>query len=106
MNFREISVINWPNESSFVFRHISACANPVRTQRWQALRDIAMKIGIAPRAARVVHAHWFVLENYGRGPCATLHLAADPFRRCERNFAERHANIRTQFAYYVCLVGI
>src|SRR5437763_4048308 len=68
MSFREIAVINWPTESSFVFRHISACANPVRTQRWQALRDMAMKIGITPRAARVVHAHWFVLENYGEAP--------------------------------------
>src|SRR5438067_10830493 len=106
MNFREISVINWPKESSFVSRHIAACANPVRTQRWQALRDIAMKIGIAPRAARVVHAHWFVLENYGRGPCATLDLAADRFRRCERDFPERDANIRMQFARDVSLFGI
>ena len=80
--------------------------NPFRTQRRQALRDIALKIGVAPRAARVVHAYWFVLENYGRGPRATLDRAADRFRRCERDFPEWDANIRMQFARDVGLFGI
>src|SRR5438876_10838993 len=55
-----------------------------------------MLIGVAPRAARVVHAHRLVHFN----------LAAHCFRRRQRNFAERHPKVGMQFAVQVNLLGI
>ena len=92
----KISIINRPNDSSLVFLHVAAFANPFGAQGRQALRDIAVKIGIAPRAAGVVNAHWFVHFD----------LAVHRFRRCERDFPEWDANIGMQFAGDVNLFGI
>src|SRR5438552_14230606 len=96
MFFRQVAIINWPNDSSLVFLHIAACENPVRTQRWQALRDIALKIGSAPRAARVVNAHWFVHFD----------LAVHRFRRCERDFTEWNANACMKSSLHEDLVAV
>ena len=78
--------------------NIAAIADPFRAQRRKSLRNIAVKIGIAPRAARVVNADRLVVKNYGRGARATLDLAVHRLRRRERDFAEWNPNVGMQLA--------
>src|SRR4030095_16209841 len=92
----QISIIDRPNDSPFVFFHVAASANPFRAQRRQTLFDIAVKIGIGPWAARVVNAHRLVYFDF----------AVRRLGRRERDFPERNANVRMQFAVYVNLFGI
>src|SRR5207253_10969591 len=98
MLLREKTVINRLNSSSIDFFHITALANPFGAQQRKSLRDIAVKIGIAPRAARVVHAHGLVPKDYGRGARAILDMTIHRLRRRKGYLPKRNANVRMQFA--------
>jgi len=88
MRFGKIAVILRRNGSSLDFFYVAAIANPFRAQWRQTLRNIAVKIGVAPGTACVVHAHRFVDFDF----------AVERFSRRERDFAERHSDFTMQFA--------
>src|SRR6266481_7102171 len=96
MLLREKTIINRLNLSSIDFFDITALANPFGAQRRKSLRDIAVKIGIAPGAARVVHAHGLVYFDM------TIHR----LRRREGYLPKRNANVGMQFARHVNLLRI
>ena len=75
------------NCSTANFFNIAALANPFRAQRRKSLCHIAVKIRIAPWAARVVHAHRLIDFDF------TVHGLS----RCERDFPERNANVGMKF---------
>src|SRR5260370_31569500 len=88
MLLREKTIINRLNLSSIDFFHIPALANPFGAQRRKSLRDIAVKIGIAPGAAPVVHAHGIVYFDM------TIHR----LRRRDGYLPKRNSNAAMQFA--------
>src|SRR5579884_3179158 len=54
---RKITVVNRFDFAAIVFRNIAAVADPLLAQAWQALRDIALVIRVAPRPAAIIDAH-------------------------------------------------
>src|SRR6266496_1498141 len=96
MRLGKIAIIDWPNHSAVIFFHISAGADPFRTQRWKTLFHVAAEIRIAPRPASIVNAHRLIRFN----------LSGDGLGRGEGDFAERDTNIGMQFARNVHLFGI
>src|SRR5881396_2111835 len=69
---RQIAIINWPNDSSFDFVHISALQDPIAAQGRKPLYWIKRHAWVAPWAARVVHAYRLIdfdFTVYGLGRC-------------------------------------
>jgi hypothetical protein len=93
---RKVSIINWPNDSAFVFFHISALQDPIAARGRKPVYWIKSHAWIAPRAAGIVNAHRLVHFD----------LAIHRFRRRQRDFPERNANVYMQFPRNVNLFGI
>src|SRR5436190_22627317 len=96
MLVRQIAIINWPNDSSFDFVHISALQDPIAAQGRKPLYWIKRHAWITPWAARVVHAYrliGFDFTVYG-------------LSRCKRDFPERNANVGVQLPRNVSLLRI
>ena len=96
MRVRKPAIIDRLNFAPFVFLDIAAAAYPFCAQRRKSLRDIAMKIGIAPWPAGVVNAHRVVRPN----------IAVHRFCWGQSDFAERHTNVGMNFARDVNLFRI
>ena len=64
--FGKKTVVNRLDFASFIFFYVTAFADPFCSQWWKTLGDVAVKIGIAPRTARIVNPHWFVYFDLGR----------------------------------------
>ena len=92
----KISVINRLNFSSIDFFNIAALANPFCTQRRKSLCHIAVKIGITPWAACVVHAHGFV----------DFYFTVYGLSRCEGDFPKRNTNLAMHLSRNVRLLRI
>ena len=84
----EIAVIDRLNFAPVDFFHITAGGNPSRSQRREALGDVAAKIRIAPGTARIVHAHRLVQFEF----------AIHGFRRRERYLAKGNPDLFVQRA--------
>src|SRR5206468_542784 len=84
----KISIVDRLNFSPIDFFHISSVAGPFRAQRRKSLRNITVKIGIAPRAARVINAHGLV----------HLDFAVHRFGRRKGDLAEWNASVGMQLA--------
>src|SRR5215470_14718471 len=91
MNFRKPAIIDRLNLAAFDLFDIATVTNPFGAQWRQPTHYIDIRIWIAPRAARVVHARRFVYFD----------MAAHGFRLRESDFAERDVNARLQFAHDV-----
>src|SRR4030095_14852747 len=92
----EVSIIDWLNFSSVDLFNVTAFQNPLLSQGRKPLNWVERHARIAPGTARVVNAHRLV----------HFHLAVDGFGRCERNFPERNAQIRMNFAREVNLLAL
>src|SRR5437588_7763568 len=92
----QISVVLRTNGASFDFFDIAAITDPFRTQRRQAVFDVATETRIAPGTAGVVNAHRLVHFN----------LAGHCFCWRERYFAERNFDVCMQFAGDIDLSGV
>src|SRR5207253_10090149 len=80
---RQIAIVRRRDRATRNGFHIAAGTDPFGAQRRQTLRNIAVKIRIAPRSAGVVNAHRLVYLN----------LATHRFCWRERDFAKGHANV-------------
>ena len=78
----------WMLDSSFVLRDVIAAENPVSPQGRETVRGVAIELRIAPGAAAIVDAFWFV----------DFDAAADGFGGREGNLAHGDAEIRVKFA--------
>src|SRR5438094_8509722 len=96
MSFRKKTVVAKCRGPAANFFHIVAVANPFGAHRRKPLRDIASKIGIAPRTAGVVHAHRFV----------DFYFAVDRFCRSESDLSKRNSDVFLQCASDVNLLRI
>src|SRR5438552_13697965 len=61
---REVAVVFRLHVAAFVFGDVVALQNPIATQRGDSIFDIAIKTGIAPHAARVVHAYRLIYLDF------------------------------------------
>src|SRR6266545_7859043 len=95
MRFRQVSIINGLNDSSFDLVHISTFQDPIAAQGWKPLYWVKRHAWIAPRTARIINAHRLVYFD----------LAVHRFRQRERDFPKWHANVPMQFAIDVNLFG-
>ena len=102
----QVSIINRLNFTPVDFLHVATVEDPFGAQWRKALSDIAVKIWIAPGPARVVNAHRFVRNTYGRDARATPDLAVQRFRRRESYFAEWNADPFVQCARDINLLRV
>src|SRR5438552_18746931 len=96
MLVRQITIINWPNNSSFDFVHISALQDPIAAQGRKPLYWIKRHAWVAPWAARVVHAYRLIDFDF------TVYRLS----RCECYLAKRYTNAGVNFAASVNLSRI
>src|SRR5438132_13683528 len=64
--FRKPSIIDRRNDSSLNLFNIAAFQNPISPQGRQALNRVKRHAWIAPRAAGIVNADWFVHLDLAR----------------------------------------
>src|SRR2546430_8707192 len=93
MLVRQIAIINWPNDSSFDFVHISALQDPIAAQGRKPLHWIKRHAWITPWAARVVHAYRLIDFDF------TVYGLS----RCKCYLAKRYTNAGVNFAASVNL---
>src|SRR4029077_41199 len=96
MFLRKISVINWPNDSSFDLVHISALQDPIAAQGRKPLCWVKRHAWIAPWAARVVNAYGLVYFG----------LAVHRLRQRELDFSKGDVNVPMQFSSDVNLFRV